>query len=440
MKFKIAIIGAGLAGLTAAYRLKDHFDVQVFEARERIGGRVFSATIDGRTIELGGQNIADGGDAKCISALLDEFSLKTTQVELSLDPQYFDGETFLDVNALLKERKFDPTVLHSKLKALKKTCKNMEEVLSSLFEKGDPLYKSTAIRLAGYEGTSVDKLSTHYIETLYHILMGGISAAHGVPEEDDPLVEFTYLKEGNSTLIDALTKDLEVHTNCALKELAKVDQGYILKFSNGQTFEANIVVLAIPCSCYDSIHFNGVIPDDKLDKICQVQYGANAKILIPAEKGKKRTLLSQEFISFFDEQSEIVTLYISGKKAVFDEKTIQPIYQEGKAVLEKAYQTAFINQVEVADTRKDYKSSVGYSWPNDPFAKGSYSYVGPGQDFFLEIAEKDGVRLKQLFTPLHDSLYFAGEHTSTELEVMGTMEAACGSGEKVARIIIDQFK
>ena len=35
---RIAIIGAGLAGLTAAYELRDH-DVDIYEAEDRIGGK-----------------------------------------------------------------------------------------------------------------------------------------------------------------------------------------------------------------------------------------------------------------------------------------------------------------------------------------------------------------------------------------------------------------
>ena len=46
---RIAIIGAGLAGLTAAYELRDH-DVEVFEAAGRIGGKLYSVPFnDGPT-------------------------------------------------------------------------------------------------------------------------------------------------------------------------------------------------------------------------------------------------------------------------------------------------------------------------------------------------------------------------------------------------------
>ena len=50
---RIAIIGTGIAGLTAAYKLNAQHDISVFEAAERIGGH--TATID---VHLDGQRYA----------------------------------------------------------------------------------------------------------------------------------------------------------------------------------------------------------------------------------------------------------------------------------------------------------------------------------------------------------------------------------------------
>jgi uncharacterized protein len=49
---RVAIVGAGAGGITAAYFLADAFDVEVFEARSRIGGHA-----DSRTVRYQGQDV-----------------------------------------------------------------------------------------------------------------------------------------------------------------------------------------------------------------------------------------------------------------------------------------------------------------------------------------------------------------------------------------------
>ncbi len=50
----VAIIGAGVSGLTAAWRLRAAGRrVEVFEARDRMGGRAFTSSFDGRSVDLG---------------------------------------------------------------------------------------------------------------------------------------------------------------------------------------------------------------------------------------------------------------------------------------------------------------------------------------------------------------------------------------------------
>ncbi len=80
----VVVIGAGASGLTAATELKKAgLTVAVLEARDRVGGRLWTDHIDGAMLEIGGQWVSPDQDA-----------LKSTLADLGLEtyPRYREGE------------------------------------------------------------------------------------------------------------------------------------------------------------------------------------------------------------------------------------------------------------------------------------------------------------------------------------------------------------
>ncbi|GAA3868742.1 NAD(P)/FAD-dependent oxidoreductase [Leifsonia kafniensis] len=72
----VIIIGAGASGLTAATELKKAgLTVAVLEARDRVGGRLWTDDIDGAMLEIGGQWVSPDQDA--LKETLAELGLKT---------------------------------------------------------------------------------------------------------------------------------------------------------------------------------------------------------------------------------------------------------------------------------------------------------------------------------------------------------------------------
>ncbi|WP_344374348.1 NAD(P)/FAD-dependent oxidoreductase [Agromyces tropicus] len=72
----VVIVGAGAAGLTAATELVTAGrEVVVLEARDRVGGRLWTGDVDGAMLEIGGQWVSPDQDA--LIETLDELGLET---------------------------------------------------------------------------------------------------------------------------------------------------------------------------------------------------------------------------------------------------------------------------------------------------------------------------------------------------------------------------
>jgi putrescine oxidase len=81
----VVVVGAGPSGLTAARELKQSgLSVAVLEARDRVGGRTWTETVDGAMLEIGGQWVSP--DQTVLLDLLDELGLETYS-------RYRDGES-----------------------------------------------------------------------------------------------------------------------------------------------------------------------------------------------------------------------------------------------------------------------------------------------------------------------------------------------------------
>lgn len=53
-EFDVVIVGAGMSGVAAGKRLKEHgFSVVVLEARDYVGGRIHTISLDGTQLDLG---------------------------------------------------------------------------------------------------------------------------------------------------------------------------------------------------------------------------------------------------------------------------------------------------------------------------------------------------------------------------------------------------
>ena len=437
---KVVVIGAGLSGLTAAYRLQQKgFDVEVYEAKNRVGGRLFSVLIDGHAAELGGQNITDGGNPECTKALIEEMGLKTNGSSFPISCDYQENGKTFDVQKLLQSKNFDPESLKTQLTGLAETCSNMREILDGLISKDDPLYNALSVRVTAWEGGPLEKLSPSCAGTLYQQILGGLSVTHPAHREEETAIEFQYIEGGNSLLPKKLAEKLKgkIHLNSPLSSVSKDENGrYLLEFTNGTKTQADLLLFTMPCSVYSDIQFGeDVIPQERLDAIQRVEYGEITRILSPCPQAKERkVVMSDSLLTFRAPHLPYFTIYCVGANSRFDEEKVQKPYHQGLDLMQlQSDKTPSMARDELLAS---YSGPVAHSWPNDPYVKGSYSYIAAGQEETLRaIEEVEGEPIRTLFSPIDNTLFFAGEHTTLNLDGIGTIEAACESGERAARLI-----
>ncbi|WP_338453614.1 FAD-dependent oxidoreductase domain protein [Candidatus Bealeia paramacronuclearis] len=163
---RIAVIGAGLAGLTAAYRLQKHgYDVQLYEARQRPGGRVLT-TYEGEGYEeLGGKNFNNAGAPVCSLRLMHELRLEAQTADLNFNALYVNKNQLTPAFALLKNFQ-EPADFLGHLEAIAQQGKNLQEVIDAVFPNPD-LNQFFASVMRSYEGSDPCSLEVSCYDTLH---------------------------------------------------------------------------------------------------------------------------------------------------------------------------------------------------------------------------------------------------------------------------------
>lgn len=433
---KISVVGAGLAGLTAAYRLeKMGHPVTVYEARGRLGGRVHTVSAGNSYTELGGQNFFDGGLAENITALTEELGIETLTCPINpAHAQYvYQGKAYSYFDVFRNFKKLPTESLYLSLKETAANAKNLNEILTIFSEEDDHFRFVAESRMRGYEGNDCKDLSNYYVDSFWKFFESGfeIAGLENLGEEIPWAMQS--VKGGNKCLIDALASQLlhPVHTHFVLQKISSTQGGKIqLQFKNGQKMVTDIAILALPCSTLRDVEIEeGLIPEDQRHAIEILQYGTNAKILVPIQlndlhvPGFSQTGLAA---TWFNQDHSIMTLYYGGAHGVFDSSNAKGIFEKEIPALKLLYPKMSFSKEG---------SIVGMSWINEEFSKGSYSSWGVGQyEIFGELKEDDcGETVRKVFRSVNGNIFFAGEHTA--LEEPATMEGAVESGERAARMV-----
>jgi monoamine oxidase len=447
---RIAIVGAGMAGLNAAYKLQQAgLTAKIFEGANRTGGRMFTATDllgQGLTTELGGEFIDTGHEE--MLRLMSEFGLEQLDV-MGPEAEKFKPETYFingrHYTQTQAARAFVPFA-----KQIAEDYDSMGEVVNYETEGGGSAFDKQSIdeylTKIGMKGWLRELLDCAYV-TEYGLELGEQSALNflfliGTGDLTDSSTvallgesdERYKVRGGNQRLVDELAKRVQPQIQLLhrLEAIHSKGSGYTLTFQTaGKTVdeEADIVILTIPFTMLRDVKINVDLPALKRKAINELAYGANAKVMVgfksrPWEKqGYSGATYSDERFQLAWANSYLqrgaeggLTLYSGGKLA----------HAAGEGPAE-AVATRLLTGIERA-----YPGSIAerngkvsrFHWPTYTWTKGSYSCYRPGQ--WTTIAGAEGLPVGNLF--------FAGEHCSYDFQ--GYMNGAAQTGADVAKAVM----
>ncbi len=447
---KIAIVGGGVAGLNAAYKLqKAGLTAKIFEGANRIGGRMFTATDllgAGLTTELGGEFIDSGHEE--MLALMTEFGLERIDTlgagtdTLKPETYFVNGRHYTQAQAAAA---FVPIA-----KKIAADYDSIGEVVNyeiegdgSAFDKQSLDEYFTAIGATGWmremlEAAYVTEYGLELSEQsalnfLFLIGTGDLTdtSACAVLGESD---ERYKVRGGNQRVTDELAKRVQpqiqmLHTLEAIKSKGR---GFTLTFQTGGRSvdeDADIVILTIPFSMLRDVKIDVDLPAVKRKAIAELGYGANAKVMVgfksrPWEKrGYAGNIYSDESFQLAWANSYLqagteggLTLYSGGNLA--HEAGLGPAEEVAGRLLrgiERAY----------PGTLRERNGKVSrFHWPTYPWTKGAYACYKPGQ--WTTIAGAEGLPVGNLF--------FAGEHCSYDFQ--GYMNGGAQTGADAAKAVM----
>jgi monoamine oxidase len=250
---RAVVVGAGLAGLVAADELQAAgVEVVVLEARDRVGGRVWSRRLDnGAVVEMGAEFLLPGNTA--IRELAARFGLGLWDKGMRYGMREPRGvevtpqEMAAAVETANKEMGSAPPDM---------TARQFLDGLDIAPGARESLLARTEISSAN----SADLVAARDL--------GGI--AH-VDEEPAPSIA-----DGNQSLPLALAANLDVRLNTWVDRIEWGDDGV-----RAGDVEADLAVIAAPASRLPQIEFQPELPADVAQPLADVVYGQAAKLFVP---------------------------------------------------------------------------------------------------------------------------------------------------------------
>ncbi|MEW9575715.1 NAD(P)/FAD-dependent oxidoreductase [Bacillus toyonensis] len=450
---KIVIVGAGLAGLTCAYRLKQAgYKAKIYEASERVGGRVRTRRgdfIDNQIVERGGEFI-DSWQVT-IQQLVAELGLQLENLTTAEVPgteafYYFNGapytfaELVTDFQQIFNQIQTDailagfPTLYnHYTQRGFELDHMSIIDYINAYVPGGMTSRLGKFLDVAFNSFVSSESSDTSALNLIYTFAFGLFGSG-----------EQFHVQGGNDQIPKRLKKRLpgQLETKTRLIALEENENGkYTLTFQKEQDIfdvEADHVVMTIPFSILrSSVDYSqaGLQPL-KVTAIQELGMGTATKLHVQFTNRYWNTVGCNG--ATWSDLGYVNTFEASraqpGISGILDNFTGGNIGSGMNIGTPKERAQQFLRQFEPVlpgiSATWNGKATRDY-WLGNPFSLGSYSYFRVGQ-----MTKFAGIEGQPEGT--NRNLHFAGEHTAELLE-HGYMNGAILTGERAAQEILSSL-
>ncbi len=428
---EIIIIGAGIAGLAAANRLKSwDYDVIVLEAQNRIGGRIHTDWSWGISpVELGATWI-HGDENNPLMKLVKKFNLKTIITE-------YENHWLYDTKGkLISDRKQEQ--LEDDFDEVLEEFEEFRETLEAADEDDISLQAALDIVLTDWDLTPQQQRIMDYfinaeIEHEYAADAEELSCYYW-DEGEEVFGWDRVLPGGYDQLIQVLATNLDIRLEQPVEAIAYNNQGVTITTAT-QTFHSNQAILTVPLGVLKrkTIQFSPPLPTSKQTAIRNLGMGVLNKTVfrfphifwdkeadlighIPAQKGQWTEFFNLAKVTG---QPILVGFNAGSYARHLESQSDNDIIQSALQVLQTLYKPSIPQPEAYQITR----------WASHPYSWGSYSYLATGA------SDRD---YDNLADPVGDRLFFAGEATSRQHAA--TVHGAYLSGLREAQRIDDLYE
>lgn len=410
---KVLVVGAGIAGLSAATYLKEQgVEVLVLEAQAKVGGRIQTD----RSLDIPfdkGASWIHGPKGNPICEILSASGAKTFWTnDDNVSVFDFNGVEYSDKELNRAELKYN--------KLLRSLGGSKTQSFEEVFYQNYPEYTN-------------NRLWTYMLSSDLEFDTGGdLQELSSLDFYDDEVFggDDLIISNGFDHLPNYLAKGLDIELNTSITAIDYSKENILIQ-SNQKSYVADFIVLTVPLGVLKKkkIAFTPSLPKPIDQAIQRLKMGTVNKFLClwdkafwdtnlqyigytPKEKGKFNYFLN---IKKFTPANGLVTFAFGHPAKATESQSDAEIVAEIMTHLKAIYGSNIPAPSQFLRTK----------WDSNPYAYGSYSFASNGtRSTDYELFENS----------IDDKVFFAGEHTSKDYR--STVHGAYLSGIRAAKAIV----